>query len=62
MELIAPRFPVLIDLGGGETDRVLPGQTGYARLVYRDGTLGRAVRDSLTDWIEDKRAMLRMHR
>ncbi|MCS7467588.1 hypothetical protein NZK35_13120 [Stieleria sp. ICT_E10.1] len=62
MELIAPRFPVLIDLVGGETDRVMPGQTGYARLVYRDGTLGRAVRDSLTDWIEDKRAMLRMHR
>ncbi|QDV47832.1 Peptidase family M50 [Stieleria neptunia] len=62
MQLIAPRFPVLIDLVGGEIDHVMPGQTGYARLVYRDGTLGRAVRDSLADWIEDKRAMLTMHR
>nr|WP_143548331.1 HlyD family efflux transporter periplasmic adaptor subunit [Rhodopirellula sp. SM50] len=62
MELIDPRFPVLIDLVGDETDHVMAGQTGYARLVYRDGTLGRAIRDSLTDWIEDKRAMLRMHR
>ena len=66
MQLVDPRFPILIDFAGFESEilkpsqTLKPGQTGYARLSYRNGTIGQALWNSLGQWIEDKRAILKV--
>ncbi|QDT13087.1 HlyD family efflux transporter periplasmic adaptor subunit [Planctomycetes bacterium K23_9] len=58
VELVQPRFPILIDFAGCESEAVLPGQSGYATLHYRSGTIGQIAVDAVRLWIRTKRQMM----
>ena len=55
MELTEPRFQLLIEFAGCEEEHVRPGQAGYARLNYRNGTVGEVAIDWVQLWIRNKR-------
>ena len=59
VQLSEPRFTVLIDFAGCEVERVAPGQCGYARFVYQDGTVGKVLIREVEKWIRDKRQIVR---
>lgn len=61
MQLVEPRFSMLIDFQGDDQEKVSAGQTGYALLNYRSGTVGQAFWESLQHWIEKKRAMVQAY-
>lgn len=57
-KLVEPRFPILIDFEGYDRENVMAGQTGYALLNYRRGTVGQVFWTSVRSWIEEKRAVV----
>ncbi|MEL6109437.1 MAG: efflux RND transporter periplasmic adaptor subunit [Planctomycetota bacterium] len=50
LHLLRPRVKVLIEMESNEV--VHAGQTGYARLAYRDRTLGKVIWAEIKDWID----------
>lgn len=58
VELIEPRFPMHIQFAGCRAEQVRPGQSGYARLNYKSGTVGEVFIRSVSDWIKDKRELM----
>ncbi len=60
MELLEPHFPVLIDFAGCDVENVRPGQCGYARLSYRDGTVGEVISYKIRRWIHRKRQQMNL--
>ena len=58
VELIDPRFPIHIKFAGCAAERILPGQSGYARLHYHRGTVGVVFIQTVTDWISNKRQLM----